>query len=315
MKKYIKIALLVSLCLVMTVSAAISASAASIAAGKTYFGSLAGDRGAGFKFYYSTSGKDVDPSKNRVALNKFVTNAKQWPWEQDGMNHYAEKADGTNPIVGINRGSNAIMLTTYIKGDGVRKPMIVFTAQADGDYKFSMKTQVLWSPEELGIEVWVGGTKTNHYNVITQANTAFEGKVSLKEGQELAFVVVNHKWGEANNYALIRDLTVKYEGNPNAPVNTPQQTESSEVPTTPEQTTLPETTTPEESTTDLITNPPVSDNAGNVDSGNNDGEHICPEKGGVKTGTVVIIAVASVVAGAVVGAAITLALTKRKRSA
>lgn len=309
MKKFIKIALLISLCLVMTVGAVINASAASIAVGKTYFGSLAGDKGAGFKFYYSTSGKDIDPTTNRVALNKFITNGKQWPWEQDGMNHYAEKADGTNAIVGINRGSNAILLTTYIKGDGIRKPMIVFTAPADGDYKFSMKTQVLWSPEELGIEVWAGGKKTSNYNVISQSNTSFEGKVSLKEGQELAFVVVNNKWGEANNHALIRDLTVKYEGNPNAPVTTPQQTTTPEVTTTPEITTSEENTTPENTTTNGKETLPVTTEPKDTDGQKGettDGEDLGKE---------IIIATVSAIVGAAIGVAVTLALTNRKHSA
>ena len=264
MKKLFKL-LTVTVVFAMLLSCfAISSSAATINPGKTYFGSLMGERGAGFKFYYSTTPKTESPLENRVALNMLIMNKSPWPWP-DGMNYYAEKADGTNAIVGISTSFNGITLSTYIKDDAIRRPMIAFTASADGEYTFSMSARLLWSPTEIGLEVWAGGVKTDKYFVVESGGN-FTGTVYLNEGEELVFATVNHAWGTAENTVLIQELQVKYEGDPNAPASTeptPPPADSTE-PTPPEGS----------SNTDTEPTPPVSSsNTGNEGSGNVGGDN------------------------------------------
>lgn len=242
MKNFFKTALLSVLCIIMLCGLAVSTSAADIAPGKTYIGSIMGERGAGFKFYYSNTPKTESPLDGRVALNMLIMDKDPWPWKDDGMYYYAEKADGTNAIIGIALPANRIALTTYIKNDAIRRPMIAFTAPADGNYTFSYKARLLWSPTEIGLEIWVGGVKNEDlYYVVTDKNTPHTGTVYLEKGQELVIATVNHAWQTAENTALIEDLLIKYNGDPFAD-------ESPKVTTTPEQTTTPEGTTPEQTT-------------------------------------------------------------------
>ena len=253
MKKLFKL-LTVATVLAMLISCfALTSSAASINPGKTYFGSLMGERGAGFKFYYATTPKNESPLENRVALNMLISNKEPWPWP-DGMNFYAEKADGTNAIVGVALNMNGITLATYIKNDAIRRPMIAFTAPADGEYTYSMQSvRTLWSPGELGLEVWVGGVKNDSLYMIVEGGSNFTGTVYLNEGEELVFATVNHAWDTAENTVLIQELMVKYLGDPNAPAST-------------------EPTPPPADSTEPT--PPVSSsNTGNEGSGNVGGDN------------------------------------------
>ena len=265
MKKIFKL-LTVTVVFAMLLSCfAISSSAATINPGKTYFGSLMGERGAGFKFYYSTTPKTESPLENRVALNMLIMNKSPWPWP-DGMNYYAEKADGTNAIVGISTSFNGITLSTYIKDDAIRRPMIAFTASADGEYTFSMSARLLWSPTEIGLEVWAGGVKTDKYFVVESGGN-FTGTVYLNEGEELVFATINHAWATAENTVLIQELQVKYEGDPNAPAST-------EPTTPPADSTEPTPPPADSSATDTEPTPPVSSsNTGNEGSGNVGGDN------------------------------------------
>ena len=212
MKKLFKL-LTVATVLAMLISCfALTSSAATTNPGKTYLGVVAGDRGEGFKFYYSTAPKNESPLENRVALDMLITNKEPWPWPE-GMNYYAEKADGTNAIVGVAQNMNGITLEANVNADDIRRPMIAFTAPADGEYTYSMQAvRTLWNPGELGMEVWVGGVKNDSLYITVESGGTFTGTVHLKEGEELVFVTVNHAWETASNTVLIQDLTVKYLG-------------------------------------------------------------------------------------------------------
>lgn len=309
----------------LTACLAVVGNAATIKPGKTYFGSLMGEKGAGFKFYYSTTPKTESPLKDRVALNMLISNKDPWPWPE-GMNYYAEKADGTNAVVGIAVDANRIALTTYIKDDAIRRPMIAFTAPADGDYSFSMSARLLWSPTEIGIEVWVNGVKTDKY-FVAESGGEFKGTVSLKEGQELTFATVNHAWPSAENTLLLENLSVKYEGDPNAPADTStsdteptpppvQSSTESDTPVEPPVQSSTEsddpvdppvqTTEKDDVTTDP--EPPVQTTDPDVTEGEGkDGD-------GVGVGAVIGIAAASAVVGAAIGSVITACVLKKKKS-
>lgn len=215
MKKALRFTVIFLIIAMLSACFAVSGNAATIKPGKTYFGSLMGERGAGFKFYYSTAPKNESPLENRVALDMLITNKEPWPWPE-GMNYYAEKADGTNTIVGVAQNMNGITLEAYIKDGTIRRPMIAFTAPADGEYTYSMQAvRTLWSPGELGLEVWVGGVKNDSLYIIVESGGEFTGTVYLNEGEELVFATVNHAWDVATNTVLIQELTVKYLGDPN----------------------------------------------------------------------------------------------------
>ena len=142
MKKAFNVIVLFALCFIMLGGLTTSAYAADIEPGKMYFASMMGERGAGFKFYYSSKPKTESPIDERVALNMLIMDKEAWPWKDDGMYYYGEKADGTNAIIGIAIPANRVALTTYIKDDAIRRPMIVFTAPATGNYTFSYKARL-----------------------------------------------------------------------------------------------------------------------------------------------------------------------------